>query len=376
MRLVFDLWERKKSPKLPAMQWRSILGDDRVDTLLRLGILSRRAVAEHYVCGNGDGMCTREIERVHGRPGTPWGAFCREDPPQCLPTFLTDAQVEEYQMRHEVLVEALRSAIGVQGPGREMPALESTHMGTLLVGREAVEAFLCLGFRPAIRALLAERPEHGRRSVVFLPTGRLSTPELTSRYAIGGSVVLGFLEDVLEIENGRIVPNAQFATLVSRPAKEAGPYCFLQTHEGRRGISEAEADAIVANRDQYDMFVDAVHVHARGKYAVGKRNEKGVVEVALISRARAFALVELVELGVPVDPRNLAAFQNESVESPIRMIQRARESVDVRDSTGWHAFHAVTGEGVALQRYVFRPRAGMTYAILIPCRTTLADEGT
>ena len=150
--------------------------------------------------------------------------------------------------------------------------------------------------------------------------------------------------------------------------KRSVPYCYLRTHEGRVGISESEADAIVANRGQYDMFVDAVHVHARGKYSVSKRNEKGELETTLVSRTKVLAVVELAELGVPTIPSNLAAFREQNVEDPVRMLQRARESVDVRDGDGWRAIHAVAGDRPGHQRYVWRVPPRVTFAMLIAGR--------
>ncbi len=348
-----------------------MVGDDElVDGLLAAGVLRRNAVAERYLCGEERKGCWRDVFRCD-LPGRPYVARCSLDPEDCLPTYLTEAQLEEYEMPHGVFVDKIRSGMCLRGTLQDIKGLDAIRLGDLHENREALDVFLCRGLRPAIRTLVAERASAPRRSMVFVPSDRLITPEILQGHGIGSRVVLGYLCDVLELQSNRLVVNGKFHELLRPAAPPASHYCWIQDQSGRRGATEPEARGMLDQADQYDLFVDATHELARGRYFASCKDHRGVTSAELLSRTQARALVELLDHPNGVEPGAMEAFRQAQVENPTVEMRRIRPLVDVRDASGrWRAIHSISGGGAGHRRYVFRPAPGMTYAFLIPYRAT------
>ncbi len=367
MHQLLELYQEARTPKLPARQFRELVGDVVAEALLSADVLTRGAVATTYPCHMSCHGCPRRIVRNFGHAVFPWVAVCGQQSPACNDVPL-GGDLEAYQLSHESFASKLRQLMGLDGA---FQMLDSTYPDTVQLGElrapEGVcEVFLSLGrwgWSCSLATLLAERLSVLRRSIVFAPTPRGIPAPFIHRYGGGGHVVLGFLANVLDGRAGHLALTQAFERLVrSRP--EAVPvFCIAYTSEGTRQLSRDEYEKLVQSAHDLDLFLDVVVPRHGRKYAGGYRRGAGPFVQVEISTSEARALAELVVRGVTLAPRELASLK--AVGGRAKIVQSARKKVDVRlRRYEWRAFHTAVGEGAEERRYVFRPPPTLRYAVL------------
>lgn len=148
----------------------------------------------------------------------------------------------------------------------------------------------------------------------------------------------------------------------ARTAATPEPFCQLIDRDGSRPISEPAYRQLVADRRDYDLFVDTVGTTGRGRCLIVRRDAEGHVEETTIARAGAAALVELIERRTPLRPEQLRSID---VASPLRVVERARQSADVRHGRyEWRAFHTLSSPGSKKKCFFFDPVSDIQFAAI------------
>jgi DNA-binding NarL/FixJ family response regulator len=145
----------------------------------------------------------------------------------------------------------------------------------------------------------------------------------------------------------------------------------LFSHEHVRGapIDAEDVQRILARRAEYDLFLDYASDGRKG-YLAGHRDHRRVFREALITETSAAILAELVESRRPTRADAIGRLKKGGQESAVRLVQQARKAVDVRVMVGgkesrteWRSIHTVGGKGA--MGFVFEPRPGVTYAVMV-----------
>ncbi len=153
-----------------------------------------------------------------------------------------------------------------------------------------------------------------------------------------------------------------------RPLEES---VRLYSHEHPRGrvLAADEARAIQERRADYDLFLDYV-TPARQGYVAGRRDHRLGFKETYLSETSAAILSELVEAGRALRANAIPRLRNGGHESAVRLVQKARQAVDVRamingkeSRTEWRAIRSVGTKGEL--GFVFDPRPGTRYAVLV-----------
>jgi hypothetical protein len=361
-----ELYQEARTPKLVARQFRSLIGDEVADALLRAEVLRPSPTATRYPCESGRLGCPRRIVANCGHPSHPWVAVCGLPFPACEEIPLTDADLEEYRTSHERFANLVRRLLRVRG---SFKLLDSAYADTVqlgeIEGRSGIhDAFLSLAaWDRSLPTLLAERMLVQRRSIVFVPTNRGVSLELIHRHPPGAHVTLAFLVDILAARDGEFVVLPTFAELFAPRTRSSPSFCRLLTSKGARDLTRAEYDDVVRKAGDFDLFVDAVVPSNSTKYAAGRRRTGRRYDSAELTRLEATAIAELVIRGAPVRARDLNALQG--VLHPARTIEAARRKVDVRLARyKWRAIHTHAAGNERDCQYVFSPPASLGYAIL------------
>ncbi len=351
--------------KLLTSEWRALSRPGEMECLISAGILTRCEEPSEYLCGLGTPGCRRKLLAKPGRPEAPWRGLCSQHPWACSPVDLTEADVEQYAWNHDAFVREVSRALGVSGPvvEREYLCLE---LGTLVRGRHSYQVILAFCGHLTVRALLAERLGAGRRTLVVVPTRLGIGPELEERYGRAMTVVLGFLDDLMEERAGSLEMGKGLDDLLApREEPDEDPqhtHVWLHDNNGLREITEEQADDIAKRRSEYDFFVDAMHADIHGNYAVGRRELDGRPVCAPVSSAVANGLAELVVRGGPVAVEQLAGFR--TMLDPVAAIQRARREIDIKVGGCWRSIVSVPGQRDGLHWYVFKRDADVLVAVL------------
>jgi hypothetical protein len=155
----------------------------------------------------------------------------------------------------------------------------------------------------------------------------------------------------------------------SAAAAATGPTATLFAHD-RAGavISAADVNVLVARRAEHDFFLDFATEDPRG-WLAGHRDHAGTFHETRLGETSAAILAELVQAKKPIRADGLKRLRGGGHESAVRLVQKARQAVDVRkivrgkeSRTEWRAFHTLGSKMGA--EFVFEPPAGMTYEVI------------
>jgi CheY-like chemotaxis protein len=157
---------------------------------------------------------------------------------------------------------------------------------------------------------------------------------------------------------------------VERASLAKGPPATLFAHDRRAVVIDAaEVAALGLRRRELDLFLDYATEDPRG-WLAGYRDHAGAFHETRLGETSAAILAELVEARKPLRPDALKRLRGGGRESAVRLVQKARQAVDVRkivrgkeSRTEWRAFHT-RGSKVAME-FEFQPPVGMTYAVMV-----------
>ena len=300
MHRFLELYQEARSPKLPARQFRQVVGEEITDALLRADVLRRCPVASRYPCEGGRLECPRRVVPNTGHPRFPWVAVCALAFPACAEVPLTEAGLEEYRTSHDRFASLVRRLLDIRGSFAMLDATysDTVHLGEIHDASGVCDAFLSLAtWDRSLSALLAERALLPRRSVVFVPTSRGVSLDLIHRHPPGSHVTLAFLVNVLGARGGELVVLPAFGALFRSRAAPEPAFCVMYTSEGARELTRTEYDDVLTNASEFDLFVDAVLPREGRKYAEGRRLPGERFEWQELSRHEAHVIAELVARG-------------------------------------------------------------------------------
>lgn len=368
MRPFFVLLQQADAPTVLERDARASWGDEAVEALLRAGAV-RRDEPTWYPCGGPRRFgCPRRVRANPGDAARPLLAVCGRASPACRSVPLTRPEALPLLASVADVGRAVRRLFALEG---EFAPDDAAMPRTLRLGhrrRESGERLDVLLTRAAWDAgfagMLAERATHPWPTLVLAPTATHLGSDLVARYAGPGRVQLAFLEEVLAVRGGELTL-AHGAEGPPAPTPQA-PFCRALTNEGERALDRAAYHAWCATEaPRFDLLLDLLHV-AHGHPAVAwRRDAGGRAERVELTRHEAEALVELIERRAPTEACELACLRAAGLHDPVRVVERARQKVDVRVSRyGWRAF--VTSGGSGQERaFHFAPPAGFRYACFV-----------
>ncbi|HEU4406812.1 MAG TPA: hypothetical protein VFS43_16210 [Polyangiaceae bacterium] len=369
MRDFFVLLQRADAPAVLEGEARSAWGDAAVDALLRAGVV-RRDAADWHPCGGPHGFgCPRRVRENPGDAKRPLLAVCGQRAPACGPVPLARGEASQLLASLPDLGRAVGRLLGLEG---ELAPCDASMPHTLQLGRRRGEGGAAgdvlltrAAWEPGFGGLLAERAAHPRPSLVLAPTAAHVRSDLVARYAAPGRVQLAFLEDILTARGGELALSEGGRALLE-PAARAS-LCRALTDRGERALDRAAYDAFLRDEAHaFDFVLDAVDV-SRGRHATAwRRDERGGLERVELTRHEAEALAELVERAAVTRAGELACLRAAGVHDAVRVVERARQKVDVRVARyAWRAFATIGGRGDE-RAYHFAPPPGFRYACLLP----------
>lgn len=146
------------------------------------------------------------------------------------------------------------------------------------------------------------------------------------------------------------------------PAKE-GAYCCVRTRSGVRRLTKGEYEALVQDRDRYEMFIDGMTREAIC------RPVSGGSRLTVLTARELGLLSEYIEAGKPMRPRvTKVGARCLSDLAAVKLFEKARAKVDVK--LGRYHYRAFrlhknpTGRG--LKAYEFAPPKALHYCLILP----------
>ena len=368
MRRLFLLLQQVDTPAVLASEARAEWGDEAVGALEGAGVVQRVA-ADWYPCGGPHGSgCPRSVRANPGDAKRPFLAVCGRAPAWCLSVPLAPGERDQLVGSMPALAHAVRRLLGLGG---ELVAGDPSMPNTLHLGhlpREGGTPVDVLVTRAAwdrgFGGMLIERAAGARPSLVLAPTATYVRPDLVGRYAGPGRVRLAFLEDLLAVRGGELALAEGAEGLAG--AAPRGLFCRALTERGERALDRAGYDAWrAAEPPPFDLLLDLIYASHGQPVAAWRRDAWGRAERVELTRHEAEALAELIERGVPTEARELACLRGAGLHDPVRVVERARQKVDVRASRyAWRAFITSGGSGPG-RAFHFAPPADFRYACLV-----------
>jgi hypothetical protein len=352
-----------------APDFRRVVGSETVDALLDSAVLTPAELADWYPCDGAYPGCPRRIVPNIGDALHPFVAVCGEASPMCHAIAVRAENLEQYTTSHEALARTVRRLLRLNG---ELTLLDDSYPDCVYLGESSrgeltYDVFLCrAAWDSAFEALLSDRLQTARRSIVFAPTPRGLPLDLLHRYAPGGHVTLALLVDYVGLHEGKLILRPSFDELTVGRRAPTEPSWMLISHDGRRSIANAEYGDLVRGADQFDLFLDSVAAGHSRTYSAGFRDRDHMFHRVKLSVLQMQALTELVSRAIPLRASELQSLQAAGVQNPARIVDLARRAVDVRLTRyGWRSFHTLAGESSGQKRYVFRPPPTLRYACVI-----------
>jgi hypothetical protein len=279
--------------------------------------------------------------------------------------------VAEYGTSHEQFARTLRHLLRLEGPFQLLddPYWDTVLLGTLRGQGDPYDVFLCvMTWHRTLNQLLAERMAVPRRTIVLVPTSNGVSLDIVHRHIPGGRVVLGFLADVVAVGHEGLILDPGFDHLLHPVGTAPAPFCMLFDAERNRLLTLEQYEAFIKRADEFDLFLDATFPRAGKRYVGGKRDERGVYIPVALSRNEALAFVELVSRAAVTRASGLACLRAARVATPVRVVEIARKKLDLKlgHRYKWRSLHAVGDTHGDDRSYLFKPPAGLRYAILAP----------
>lgn len=348
------------------------LGREDFELLSRLGVFVPRGVAQRYPCPRPGGeQCPRRV--VDMRDGT-YDAVCDNDPPECKDACgLSAHDVEQLGLDMPTLAREVGRAFetGV----RCEPVAGVAHAyrtGTFalaagfdypiyLVVRASPDTYLA-----AFRSLVAANAKRGFGAMV--PTDRHITDAIEREMRAAGVVIVPLARYLQVGTDGTLTVSVKPLELLrgigrgaAAPADAAAEVVAVgRFHDGERGLTRAEYDAIVAKPSAFDIVIDQP-----GRRAWRRQGTKCVKHEKV--RGTYFAVLrEIVASRRPFDPVADSVVLAES-EDAAQTCRKMRAALDAKRSKGgaegWLLVQSVpTQDGRTAYR--FSPAEGVSFAVL------------
>ncbi|RYE93891.1 MAG: hypothetical protein EOO75_03365 [Myxococcales bacterium] len=381
-------------------RWQRELGAGLLAALQASGLLASRGRADWFPCG---GACGGQSQRVVlDEPLGPdrWRAVCGHEVAGCLDVSVGEDELTLLEASPEALRRWWRETLGATGPPVSFERLpQARGLGRVAHDGEPREAFLVPGVAGGGLAAVLEACERARLlASVFVPSFVGVDASLRARHAPGAPVSLEALADLVSLADGRLalrpprpaptgtltareptappyaapspyaappVPTSAPAVATSAPAvlTSAPAVARRLDASGQRALSLGEYEALVARRQDLDLFIDLTAPGAgRGCRAWVRRDGGPGADVDLPA-GEAAALVELIEARRAL---RVGEFRRVQVSAIGKLVERARRRVEGERRPGtWRFFQTISGVDPAAKSYVFRPAAGLTWAAVV-----------
>jgi len=373
MRDFLDLLQQGARPKDLTSKFPAAIGPATFEALVATGILEEGDIADWYPCPGGGDECPRRVvpnpgDAEHPFVAVPGSGVC------CKAVPLREEDLATHTTSIPAFVRVLRELLGLDGV---FDLDEELFPCTVRIGQTVGEGLprevllatwpSCDGFA----AFLRSRRGLPRGTLVLAPVrSRWLSPDLEAQHGPGEKVELAFLEDLLEVRDGRL-RRTQHTIGPGRAsaAAQPSPFCLLIAHDGRRTLDEAEYRDVVARAEAFDLFVDEMSKVEAGRCRAGRRGAEGTFCEATLTHQQAQVIVELIERRQGLRAGELAALGFNS--NPEKVVETARRAVDERVGRyQWRTIQTLRGEDSKAKRYLFHPPEGFRYAVLRPLDPT------
>jgi hypothetical protein len=347
--------------------FREDLGDALVDELVRADLLVPGPPRERFPCDRRSGGCWRIVYDNGGDPDRPFVASCWRVPRCCPPLFLTLDQIEQMTVNVEGLVHMLRRLFSVREVGAR-PMAEPRSLGLAQWGgREREVLFSTQPHLPAVENEMLARRLDRAATLLLAPARWQMSPRMLSGFRAPDELSILFLEDVLDVANGRVrcldVQREGGGDTAAPPAKPKTRLFLSHEDDVLRPIDADEYDALIARADQFDSFLDTSGASPDCCSAGRRVNEK--FERSDLARSRALVICELVARRHegPLVLSEIEALKH--VSHPDQVLEIARRAIDSGSRRGgWGLLQTVPAKRKEPARYHFKPRAGARFAFI------------
>lgn len=372
MRRFLELLHRGACPAGLTSHFPARIGRVTFDALVAAGILPRGDPAEWYPCPGGGEECPRRIVENPGDDEHPFvavpgaGVCCKAVP-------LREEDLAQHTTSIPNLVRALREVFGLHGGFDLDDELFPCTVRIGQTGGDGLARDVLLATWPThsgFEAFLRSRRTNARGTLVLAPArSRWLRADIDALHGPGERVELAFLEDLVEVRDGRLQRRRPAPPMVREPTTIYGepppPFCMLVAHDGRRPIGEEEYRTVVARADGLDLFIDTMTKVEAGRYRASRRDTQGSSEETALTFQQAHALIELVERRKGLRAAELSALS--AYGSPEKQVEAARRAVDVKlGRYQWRALHLLKGDEREANRYLFNPPEGFRFAVVRP----------
>ena len=221
------------------------------------------------------------------------------------------------------------------------------------------------GRHPGFEGFLAKLQVGSGSGLVLVPNREALTGEVQKAHDLHNSVEVLGLDQVLTYETGGLKVAEPARRRLAIPAavavttKEA--FCLAFTETGKREVTLAEYQALVAQAPETDLFLDLMSTVKRGNHPGSRRELNGRrVEVALQPMA-ALAIALVVAAAKPIRERDLDL----DTERAGRAFQEARKALDLQlEPRKWRSFPTLIGDVPAENRFAFTPPKELRFLVL------------
>jgi hypothetical protein len=306
-----------------------------------------------------------------------WLAVCGHDEEGCLDEELEGRDLELLAAAGQGLAAWLRTALGATGTALRLPRHPGVHgLGRIRRGDEDRDAILVTGATASqLEQFVGDLSRTGSRWLVLLPNWGAVHGELRL-HAGGGLVHLAALETMFHLEAGQLTMRtdalypttpAPLPLLVSEPplTPPAAPaVCVVHDHDGRRELTVAGYQALVARAGDFDLFIDTTVTAERGGHRALRRDLQARSEETSLTRHEAAVLVELITTRRAMRSGD---FPSVEVNALAKVIERARRKVDVSlGRYAWRAIHTIASGLPEAKRWQFNPPEALCFALIVP----------
>lgn len=343
--------------------WQRRLGVPLVSLFRAMGVLWECAQVDWYPCESGfEGSCRRRVVANTSNVNNPFLALpCGHEQTTQDPTPLGKSDVFTLAFSREAFIRELRGALDIAGEFLPLtaPFPRVYSIGTLR-GRPVFLALLA--GNSAFETWLAAQTN----AFVLIPTGRRVTDAVHELCSTGRSTELVVLRRILGASKKGLIARwpvkideKSAMSRASTIARQGPVQCVVYSHNGRQELTSTELRNLVADPSQYDLFLDLTDLGEGGRHRANKRNSAGKAESVLLSRNEALALVELVQAGRSLEPRD---FRSVVVSHVVKLVERARNKIDIKHGRyTWRAIKTQRGT----KAFRFQPPATMKWLVVV-----------
>ena len=361
---------------------RSLLSAGVCDILLDQNWFIEGRQPSEYPCCLSRAGCCMFVKCTKTEHGFQRWAVCNRWPRSidCQPVDVTYDTTRLLKFNQHGLTNTLRTLLNLQG---EATHFEYGKLTIFRLGRKGQfpntqDFYLVLNpDSPSFDLFLRELPVHYADTWVFVPSWEQISPDMRVQFSVKKSVTIWALSDLLHIEQNCLQlscllrkSHQRFQPFPGEPQHipQSPPVCLLHCHDGSWLLNRDEYQLLCDHTAHFHFMIDMTAPSPKGHYNAW-RSCHGLPESRELSGSEAHALSHLITSAKPLLPRQIQGLQHH--QQAAKVVERARSKIDLGlGRCDWRAFQTISEDG--LQRFCFRPKPNLRWALLLPPTTQAA----